>query len=195
MGIYIPSWYFEGDAVLTETLLSKSGRGRTPISTSELRSTLWSRGVEHYNKALFGSFKVPVADQYEQGFVLVKESIKRFGPNFWINNLEKTAFNPFIPNPFFRSFKCQTDLSIAKFYKETMSQLAEKEAQRIANTQINDADTLVPKTKRYSNYQSFAIINDTTLIAVKKQMNKIPQVVLLQNGKEKKIIGKQHHCS
>jgi hypothetical protein len=187
IGLYIPSWYFEGDAVLTETTLSNSGRGRAPIFTSKLRSTLLSRGVEHYNKSLFGSFRVPVADQYQQGFVLLKESTKRYGPNFWINNLESTALNPFIPNPFFRSFKNQAELSIAKFYKEAMSQLAEKETQRIANTQINDADMLVPKTKRYSNYQSFAIVNDTTLIAVKKQMDKIPQVVLLQNGKEKKL--------
>lgn len=187
MGLYIPSWYFEGDAVLTETTLSNSGRGRTPIFTSRLRSTLLSRGVDHYNKSLFGSFREPVADQYQQGFILMKESTKRFGPNFWVHNLEKTAMNPIIPNPFFRSFKHQTDIGIARFYKETMSQLAEKERQRIANTQLNDADTLVPKTRRYRNYPSFAIINDTTIIAVKKQLDKIPQVVLLQPGKEKKL--------
>jgi hypothetical protein len=185
IGLYVPSWYFEGDAVLTETTLSKSGRGRTPIFTSELRSTLLSRGVDHYNKALFGSFKAPVADQYQQGFMMIKETEKQFGSDFWQKNLESTARNPFIPNPFRRSFKKQAGMSISRFYTHTMSQLKTMEEQRISKTKINDASPLVPVCDDYFNYESFAIINDTAVIAVKKQLNKIAQIVILKNRTER----------
>lgn len=185
IGLYVPSWFFEGDAVLAETTLSKSGRGRTPIFTSQLRSTLLSRGVDHYNKALFGSFKTPVADQYQQGFMMVKEAGKQFGRNFWQKNLESTARNPFIPNPFRRSFKKQAGVSIRQFYAQTMNQLKAKEEQRIAKSKINDALPLLATNNEYSNYESFAIINDTTFIAVKKQLHKTPQIVVLKNGVER----------
>src|SRR5690606_41722379 len=37
-GIALPTWFYEGDAVLTETLYSNGGRGRIPSWTINLRA-------------------------------------------------------------------------------------------------------------------------------------------------------------
>jgi hypothetical protein len=36
-GVYLPFWFIEGDAVVTETALSKTGRGRFPSFLMEIR--------------------------------------------------------------------------------------------------------------------------------------------------------------
>jgi hypothetical protein len=40
LGLHVPTWLLEGDAVLTETLLSKAGRGRIAGFVQPLRSRL-----------------------------------------------------------------------------------------------------------------------------------------------------------
>ncbi len=187
LGLYIPSWFMEGDAVLTETTLSNSGRGRTPVFTSELRSTLVSRGVDSYNKSLFGSYKEPVADQYQQGFYLVKTATQKWGSDFWANNLSKTAKYPFLLNPFRRSFKKQAGINLTKFYKQTMSELAVAEKQRIAQTEINENSAFTDDINRYVNYKTIAVVNDSMVIATKEQLHQTNQIVLLKNGKQQVI--------
>ena len=39
-GLFVPWWFIEGDAVVMETALSKSGRGRQPFFEMELRAQL-----------------------------------------------------------------------------------------------------------------------------------------------------------
>ncbi len=187
IGLYIPSWFLEGDAVLTETTLSNSGRGRTPIFSSELRSTLLSRGVDSYSKSMFGSYKEPVADQYQQGFYIVKTATELYGSEFWAKNISKTAKNPFIPNPFRRSFKKQAGVSITKYYNQTMEQLKTSEQIRISNTSINEHHPLISDTNCYANYESMAVVDDSTIIATKSQLHKITRIVVIKNRKQQVI--------
>lgn len=187
IGLYIPQWFLEGDAVLSETTLSNSGRGRTPIFTSELRSTLLHRGVDSYSKSMFGSYKEPVADQYQQGFYIVKTATEQYGSEFWAKNISKTAKNPFIPNPFRRSFKKQAGVSITKYYQQTMEQLKTSEQIRISNTSINEHHSLVSDTNCYANYESMSVVDDSTIIATKDELHKTTRIVIIKNGKQQVI--------
>jgi len=54
----LPRWFLEGDAIVLETALSNSGRGRLPSFEMELRAlTLERDKIYNYDKALLGSYK------------------------------------------------------------------------------------------------------------------------------------------
>ncbi len=189
MGIYIPSWFFEGDAVLTETLLSESGRGRVPLFDAPLRASLVNKRVYSYNKSLFGSYKNYVADSYQQGYHLVKYARLIYGEDFWANNLNEVSEAPFNPNPFFYQFKEQSGFKISKFYQKTMNELKNSEKKRIDTSVFSNWATALNKiSKDYINYSQVSKLNDSTIIAYKKSYSKAPCLVLICNGIETKLI-------
>jgi len=79
LGLYIPPWFLEGDAVCTETALSNSGRGRTCNFESILRAQLLEKGPYSYDKAVLGSYRTFTPDAYELGYPMVAMARKEYG--------------------------------------------------------------------------------------------------------------------
>lgn len=94
LGLYLPSWFMEGDAVCTETALSESGRGRRAEFEQELRAQLLEKGAYTYDKAVFGSYKDFVPNKYVLGYYLVGKSRVNYGDDMWDNALNKVGSNP-----------------------------------------------------------------------------------------------------
>jgi hypothetical protein len=69
-GITLPAWFFEGDAVLTETLLTPGGRGRIPSWEMPFRANLLEGNSYSYDKNYLGSFKDITPGFYELGYFL-----------------------------------------------------------------------------------------------------------------------------
>ena len=82
-GITIPDYFFEGDAVWQETLVSEQGRGRMPSFYNEFRS-LWL-GNKNYSwmKLRNGSYKDLIPNHYPTGYLLTAYGYEKFGDNFW----------------------------------------------------------------------------------------------------------------
>ena len=67
-----PSWFLEGDAVFAESVLTQSGRGRTPSFQKQLKALIVDNKKQYnYDKILNGSFKDFVPDYYESGYQMV----------------------------------------------------------------------------------------------------------------------------
>lgn len=79
----VPDWFWEGDAVYQETLISDQGRGRLPFFFNSYRS-LWA-GDKRYSwmKLRNGSLVDYVPDWYPLGFMLVAYGRERYGDGFW----------------------------------------------------------------------------------------------------------------
>ena len=45
IGVYIPMWFLEGDAVNFETSVGKSGRGRSPEFLNEMKAQITEKGI------------------------------------------------------------------------------------------------------------------------------------------------------
>jgi hypothetical protein len=96
LGAYLPMWFIEGDAVITETTLSQSGRGRTPFFSQSLRARLTEYGPDSYDKAYLGSYKDYIPNYYQMGYYLTAEIRKRYGAGIWadvINNVGKNSWS------------------------------------------------------------------------------------------------------
>ncbi len=68
LGLYTRQWFMEGDAVATETALSKSGRGRLPSFEQGLRALTLEKGIQGYDEAHLGTYRNYVPNYYEVGY-------------------------------------------------------------------------------------------------------------------------------
>ena len=66
----MPGWFLEGDAVMTETVLSDSGRGRDPSFTAQFKALLLDDVRLPYDKALLGSHADYVTNEYVLGYLM-----------------------------------------------------------------------------------------------------------------------------
>jgi Tol biopolymer transport system component len=191
LGLYIPSWFLEGDAVCTETALSNSGRGRTYAFENILRAQLLDKGIWSYDKAVLGSYRTFIPDQYELGYPLVAEARKTYGPQLWNTALDRTAKLPFMVVPFSSGIHKVTGLQKVKFYKKILSDLTiEWKNQEKALTYSDFIPVTKKDSKNHSIYLHPVFLNDSVIIAEKECMNDPDRIVRIdrKTGKEKKIV-------
>ncbi|MCX8019514.1 MAG: hypothetical protein N2747_03340 [Chitinophagaceae bacterium] len=85
MNAAVPNWFFEGDAVFMETVLSPQGRGRIPLFTRAY-AALWQSGKKYsWMKMRNGSLKDYIPDFYQLGYAMVKYGYLKYGSGFWEN--------------------------------------------------------------------------------------------------------------
>lgn len=82
-GLTIPDYFFEGDAVWQETLVSAQGRGRMPSFYNGLRSLALGNKKYSWMKLRSGSLKDYTPDHYELGYQLVAYGNEKQGADFW----------------------------------------------------------------------------------------------------------------
>lgn len=93
----IPNWFFEGDAVYNETLLSQQGRGRLPVFFNGYKSFFYNNKQYSYMKLRNGSYKDYIPDHYPLGYMLVAYGREKYGDDFWRNVTDKAVrFKPLI---------------------------------------------------------------------------------------------------
>ena len=81
--ISIPDWFFEGDAVHSETIQTTQGRGRAPHFFNGFRA-LWREGREYsWMKLRNGSLRDLVPNHYPLGYMLVNYGYEKYGADFW----------------------------------------------------------------------------------------------------------------
>ncbi|GAB3005243.1 hypothetical protein GCM10027051_00030 [Niabella terrae] len=79
----IPNWFFEGDAVFQETMLSGQGRGHNPLFFNAF-PTLWRAGRNYsWAKLRNGSYRDYIPGHYELGYLLVNYGNEKYGMDFW----------------------------------------------------------------------------------------------------------------
>ena len=80
LGLGAPSWFLEGDAVLTETLATESGRGRHPGFQRPLRAAALEDDLPTWRQAVFGSYRRGFVNPYELGYLLDRPHPPRLRP-------------------------------------------------------------------------------------------------------------------
>lgn len=185
-GVYLPRWFLEGDAVVMETAITKSGRGRTPGFSIDLKAQLVEKGMYNYNKAVLGSFKTHIPNPYTLGYHLVGYAKIKYGVDVWDKTLKNIARKPYTVVPFANGLKKATGKSLTEVYKESMSYFDSLWTQQIKNTTIQDfKKQTLRKNKYYTNYRFPNYINDSEFVALKYGMDDIPRFIKIdKSGKE-----------
>ncbi len=121
----LPSWYFEGDAVLQETLFSNGGRGRLPSWQMPIRANIQSNLNYNFNKYVHGSYKDLVPSYYTIGYFMSSELYQKN------NEINRQVFEE-MNGKLLRIFNFKR--TIKKFHGSTPSQLFD---QTMLNLKMN----------------------------------------------------------
>ncbi|WDF57055.1 TolB family protein [Mucilaginibacter sp. KACC 22063] len=184
----IPDWFYEGDAVFNETLVSDQGRGRLPFFFNGFRG-VWEAGKNYsWMKLRNGSYRDYVPDWYPLGYMMTAYGREKYGPMFWRNVTHDAAsFKPLI-YPFQHGVKKYAGISYPKFRTEALNYFK----QQIA---LPMDKALVPKVKDNEHFiadaEYPAIVNDSTIIYVKSSYKKRPMLVV-KSGSKQRVLAVQY---
>ncbi len=188
LGLFVPMWFMEGDAVCTETALSHSGRGRIPSFEMKTRAQVLEKGKFSFDKAQLGSSKDFVPDQYDFGYTFVSYSRKLWGAKTFQSALDYTGKYPFIITPFNHGLKKITGLSKRKMYDLIWDTHNGQWAVQQKEISYTSSKKLSPDHKIYTHYKFPHYINDSTIIAEKSGKDDISRVVAInRHSKESRL--------
>ena len=189
LGLFVPMWFMEGDAVATETAITKSGRGRIPSFEMKVRAQVIGNKIYSYDKAVLGSYKDYVPDQYNFGYQVVAAARKKFGTELWKSAMDYTGKYPFMITSFNKGLKKESGFSKTRLYKNIFSELDSLWKVQKSQLEYTKFRPVTPnKQKVYTNYKFVHYINDTTILAEKSGMKDIERFVEINNKGEEKII-------
>lgn len=188
VGAYLPFWFLEGDAVVTETALSNTGRGRMASFSMEYRAQLIEKGKYSFDKAYLGSYKDFVSDHYKLGYWMVGKTREKFGTDIWSDALQKIGKQPFSITPLYSTVKKFSGLSTKQLYANIFDQLTQDWQQELANQTIDSIQIVSPSRKNYTEYLYPDFYRDSIIVAYRKSIDDIGRFVLIYPDKSEEII-------
>ncbi len=190
IGAYLPFWFLEGDAVVTETALSSVGRGRMPSFTMELKAQADEKGIYSFDKAYLGSFKDYIPDYYQIGYQMVSNIRNQNGGEVWGKVLHHIARNPLGLNSLSKGLKMATGKNQDEHYREIMNNLKNTNPFNLGNQEdtILSGRRMVGASNEYISYQYPHFLNDSSFVALKTSLGHIQELVLVdKNQSERKL--------
>jgi len=187
-GAYLPLWFLEGDAVVTETALSNNGRGRMASFSMEYRAQLIEKRKYSFDKAYLGSYKDFVTDHYKLGYWMVGKSREEFGANVWSDALQQVGKQPFSLTPLNTSLKKSTKQTTKQLYSNIFDNLVQEWKQDLSSRIIDYFSVVSPIKKSYAEYLYPEVYHDSLLFAYRTSINDIGRFVLISPDKSEHII-------
>ena len=198
-GTALPRWYFEGDAVVTETSLSKAGRGRLPEFDMEYRALVLDSHTYGYEKASAGSLKDYVPNFYNLGYYMIAYGRNHYGRDLWSGVMSDAVKYKGLFFPFSRSLKRRVGLRTPEMYREVIKELDSSWKAKYENLKLTPSKKINRKPKKtVTNYTLPQYLSDDpyTIIAEKQGFDQIRKVYTIdQNGREKFLFAPGNYSS
>ncbi len=186
-GITVPDYFFEGDAVWQETLVSEQGRGRMPSFYNEFRSLWLDKKDYSWMKLRSGSYKDLTPDHYALGYLLTAYGYEKFGDDFW-NKVTNDAVR-------FKGVFYSFNRAIERYSGRTYKQFRQDAIQYFkfrslpVQTVAPTAFTYLTKEEKNNvvDYQFPNFITDDSILLIKGSYKEISAFYILSKGKETRL--------
>lgn len=188
--VAVPQWFWEGDAVATETAFTHSGRGRIPEFDLLLRTNFLEGRKFSYNKQYLRSYKDNVPDHYVLGYHMVSYLRKKTGnPDVWSDITKRAWSYPFIPFTFSSAIKKETGLYVTDLYKEMAKDVKQEWEERQKAIDLTPFEKINQRSSEtYTDYSYPQQLSDGSIVVLKAGIGDISQFVRIsENGKENKL--------
>jgi hypothetical protein len=186
-GMTVPDYFFEGDAVWQESLVSSHGRGSLPSFYNGYKS-LWL-GNKNYSwmKLRNGSLKDFTPDHYALGYLLTAYGYEKYGEDFWHKVTNDAVRFKGVFYPFNRAIERYSGKSYMQFREDAMQNFKE----RTLPAETIDATGFIYLTKEQKNNvidnQFPNYLNEDSILITKKAYNKVNAFYILAKNKETKL--------
>lgn len=188
IGLTLPLWYLEGDAVGIETALTKGGRGRLPLFERNLRALLLSGREYDYDKAHLGSYEDYIPNHYVYGYFYTTFLRNKYGDLFLSKIVNLAASNSYNPLTFYNAYEQITGESFEKFYRNTIKELLTNWKEKEAKLNITPYEVKnVPIKTDWTNYLYPQSVGENKFLALKKGLSDIAQFVVTDGQNEKTV--------
>ncbi len=199
LGLFVPRWLLEGDAVWQETDKSDGGRGRNADWLQQDIALALSGEMPSYEQSFFGSYRNFYPDFYHMGYLLSAYGRIKYGrkdePDIWYQIFKECGRTPLSLNPFNRKLRQLTGLRQNAFYKEAMNywhslwntSFSQPEHSFIAST---PSEKGTPTSKNtFVSYSYPQLDNNGNTIAYRTSISDIPAFVRIdRNGNDIPVI-------
>tara|TARA_B100001123_G_scaffold304723_1_gene340307 strand:+ start:2784 stop:5669 length:2886 start_codon:yes stop_codon:yes gene_type:complete len=191
-GLMIPGWVWEGDAVVTETVLTESGRGRQPYFNREIRALLLDVKSIGYRQALHGSFRNEYPNHYYYGFLFASHIRRNYGEEAMAEIMNHTTRWPIIRNPFFplsSAARRVTGRNISLLFRDTMDEMADAWQSQIKDNSFTPHELLSPPVNDGRvDYLFPGFDADGRLYAVRRGLGEKTALLRLHSGRKSEVI-------
>jgi hypothetical protein len=181
----VPDWFFEGDAVFQETMVSRQGRGRLPDFYNGYRSLKLAGKQYSFMKLRNGSLKDYLPDHYQLGYILTTYGRKKYGDDFWKNVTQDAVRYKPLFYPFQGAVKKHAGVSYRSFVKDAFDYFNGQVPQGDATSAPLPLTAL--NTRYVSDYLFPNIIGEDSVLVLKRTFRHIPAWTILSGGKEHRI--------
>ncbi len=183
ISLTVPSWFWEGDAVGTETALTAGGRGRIPRFDLEFRTRLLTGREFSYSKAYCRSYRDYVPNHYVLGYFLTSHLRRHHEGDAWGKILTRHYNFPFEPFSFSGAIRKETGLKVERLYYETTKELTGLWRNQLS--QLNETPaTLLPvvRNRVMTNYEFPQYLDNETIVCRKSGIADVETYVLLKKS-------------
>ncbi len=182
--ISAPQWFWEGDAVATETAFTPGGRGRMPNFDLVFRTNLLEGRAFNYNKQYLRSYKNFIPNHYVLGYNMVSHLRRQTGQaNSFGNIARRTWALPFIPFAFSTSVKKEVSYTVPVLYKKMTSDLKSEYEKQLNEIELTPFENVTfRKNETYTDYLYPQVLDSGFIVALKSGIGDIEQIVIFKEG-------------
>ena len=180
-----PQWFWEGDAVVTETAFTRSGRGKIPNFQLLFKTNLLEGRTFNYHKQYLRSFKHNIPDHYVLGYNMVSYLRKRTNdPEIWGKITARSWSVPFIPFAFSNAIKKEAGLTVTRLYREMANDLRQTWQRQIDTLRLSTFSRVEMKRRAYTDFHYPQQLADGRIVAMKSGIGDIVQFVAMGDQAE-----------
>ena len=196
LGLFANRMLMEGDAVLAETILSESGRGRNARFLSYMRSLYLEGKFDSWERAAFGSFHRQTIDKYAVGYTIMASEMLRTAnyeqPGLFFEAKGGGIYD--IKRIFSRKLRSAfpSKTQMLEFSQGLFSEVWRQDF--AARPRFTQQDTLSPYSRFYTIYSSPVAIDldgsglDGTVVVRKRGIENAGEIVALDTlGRERHL--------
>lgn len=182
-----PSWFWEGDAVVTETAFTPSGRGKIPNFGLVMKTNLLEGRKFNYHKQHLRSYKHNIPDHYVLGYYMVSYLRRKTNDaDIWGKITARSWRVPFLPFAFSNAIKKEAGMHVTDLYNEMADNLASEWKNELNGLVLTPFVRVNPRPyKAYTDYLYPQPLPDESVLVMKKGIGDIEQFVVLKGGEEK----------
>jgi len=189
-GAALPTWFFEGDAVVTETAFTESGRGRQPNWIMPFRTSVLEGKKFSYSKAYFGSNRDVTPGYYQMGYLMAADMREKYGKFFSDSLLADIRRRPLRLYPFSQSLKKFSNKNTKNYFLSVQKNATEKWKNQEVNTEAENYKSINKKTGLATNYFLPVRLDKNRILALKESKQEARNFVIINEDKsEQKLFG------